>query len=282
MKLWAIADLHLAVDRNRAGLRDLPVYPEDWLLLAGDLCESMPLFEEALAFLTTRFAKVIWVPGNHELWLTGQAGIGTSVAKYEALVGIARGLGVLTPEDPFVAWPATGDVIVPLCTLYDYSFRPDDVALADVVAWAAELRNVAADERLINPHPFSGMVDWCAERCAATEIRMEQELPPDAGTILLGHWPLRQDLVRIPRIPRFTPWCGTIRTENWHRRFRARAAISGHLHVRRTDTRDGTRFEEVSLGYPRQWDQSRGIAHYLRMVMDGSSCGDGSICHSAD
>jgi hypothetical protein len=268
VKLWAIADLHLAAERNRHGLLALPAYPEDWLIVAGDVCEGVDLFAEALGWLTQRFARVVWVPGNHELWLTdrGQAPR-SSVTKYMALVDIARRSGVLTPEDPFVVWPPTGDVIVPLCTLYDYSFRPDDVPLADVVAWAAEFRNVAADEHLINAAPFSGMVEWCAQRCAETEDRLARELPAEARTILVGHYPLREDLVRIPRIPRFTPWCGTRRTADWHRRYRAVVAVSGHLHVRRTDWRDGTRFEEVSLGYPKQWDPAKGVSGYLREIM---------------
>jgi predicted phosphodiesterase len=267
VRLWAIADLHLAAEQNRAGLFALPDHPEDWLIVAGDLCEGLDLFSEALGWLARRFARVIWVPGNHELWLTERDGARSSVAKYAALVDAARRLGVLTPEDPFVAWPPTGDIIVPLCTLYDYSFRPDDVALADVVAWAAELRNVGADEDLIDAVPFSGIAEWCALRCAETEARLARELPQDARSILVGHYPLRQDLVRIPRIPRYTPWCGTRRTEDWHRRYRAVVAVSGHLHVRRTDWRDGTRFEEVSLGYPKQWDPAKGVAGYLREIM---------------
>jgi hypothetical protein len=55
-------------------------------------------------------------------------------------------------------------------------------------------------------------------------------------------------------------------TEDWHQRFNVRVAVSGHLHVRRTDWRDGTRFEEVSLGYPQQWDAGRGMAAYLRYI----------------
>jgi 3',5'-cyclic AMP phosphodiesterase CpdA len=268
VRLWAIGDLHLAAEVNRDALWALPAYPDDWLIVAGDVCEGIDLFAQALEWLARRFARVVWVPGNHELWLTDrgprQRG---SVAKYEALVAAARRLGVLTPEDPFVPWPPTGDIIVPLCTLYDYSFRPESVALADVVPWAAELRNVAADEHLIDPAPFAGMAEWCAQRCDQTEARLMNELPADARTILAGHFPLRQDLVRIPRIPRFTPWCGTHRTEGWHRRFRAVVAVSGHLHVRRTDWRDGTRFEEVSLGYPKQWDQAKGVGAYLREIM---------------
>jgi hypothetical protein len=268
MRLLAIADLHLAIPRNREALRALPTYPTDWLIVAGDLCEDAKLFAEVLSWLASRFARVIWVPGNHELWLTDRdVTVHGSMRKYAGLVDIARRLGVVTPEDAFRAWPPTGDIIVPLCTLYDYSFRPEEVALCDVVRWAGELSNVAADEELIDPAPLAGMAEWCAIRCAATEARLARELPDGARTVLIGHYPLREDLVRIPRIPRFTPWCGTRRTAEWHIRYRAVAAVSGHLHVRRTDWRDGTRFEEVSLGYPGQWDWARGVASYFREIL---------------
>ncbi|WP_428669704.1 hypothetical protein [Roseibium sp.] len=52
-------------------------------------------------------------------------------------------------------------------------------------------------------------------------------------------------------------------------RFNASVVVSGHLHTRRTDWRDGARFEEVSLGYPRQWDQQKGMAFYLRSILSG-------------
>ena len=37
-------------------------------------------------------------------------------------------------------------------------------------------------------------------------------------------------------------------------KYNAAVVVSGHLHTRRTDFIDGCRFEEVSLGYKRQWD----------------------------
>ena len=269
MRLWAISDLHLAIDVNRAALRALPARPQDWLIVAGDVCESLALFAEAMQFLTGRFARVLWTPGNHELWVSnGAAGPASSVAKYAALVQAARRTGVLTPEDPYPHWPG-GVVVAPLFTGFDYSFRPADIRREEVVAWAAEANCVGADERLIRPAPFVRMDDWCAALCAAAEARLAAEVPAGAATILAGHYPLRRDLVRIPRIPRYSPWCGTVRTEDWHRRFRAAVVVSGHLHVRRTDWRDGTRFEEVSLGYAREWDHARGIAAYCRDVTPG-------------
>ena len=267
MKLWAISDLHLAVDSNRTALRALPARPGDWLIVAGDVCESLPLFAEAMAFLAARFARVLWAPGNHELWLTGRdGGAASSAAKYAALVAAARRAGVDTPEDPYPRWPGGGPVVAPLFTTFDYSFRPPAVAREAVLRWAAETRCVSADERLIRPAPFGHIEEWCAELCAAAEQRLAREVPPGAGTVLVSHYPLRQDLVHIPRIPRFSPWCGSVRTGDWPVRFGAVLAVSGHLHVRRTDRRGGTRFEEVSLGYARHWDASRGPAAYLRDV----------------
>ena len=89
------------------------------------------------------------------------------------------------------------------------------------------------------------------------------------ATVLVNHFPLRYDLARLPAIPRFTLWCGTRRTEDWHTRFRAIAVISGHLHIPSTRHRDGVRFEEVSVGYPRQWASELGLESKLREILPG-------------
>ena len=45
--------------------------------------------------------------------------------------------------------------------------------------------------------------------------------------------------------------------------------MSGHLHMRSTRWREGVRFEEVSLGYPRppQWRPEAGADAYLRQIL---------------
>lgn len=275
MRLLAISDLHLAAAHNREALAALPPHPRDWLIVAGDVAERLDLVGWALDILAQRFARVVWVPGNHELWTVAREGPDAARGgeRYDRLVAIARGRGVVTPEDPFIEWPGRLPagvgrlVLVPLFLLYDYSFRPDEVALADVVGWADETHNVCADELHLAPDPFSSRPDWCRARLDEARHRLARELPADAHTILVNHWPLRRDLVRIPRVPRFTPWCGTTATEDWHIRYRAHAVVTGHLHTRRTDIVNGTRFEEVSLGYPRQWEHGRGVEGYLRMVL---------------
>jgi hypothetical protein len=265
MRLLAISDLHLGSPSNMEALTELPPFPKDWLIVAGDVAENPERLQMALSMLCDRFARVIWTPGNHDLW-TVPGPNGSGLRKYEALIAIARALGVATPEDPYLVWPGSSGacVIAPLFVLYDLSFRPQSIALADVVTWAEEMKSVCADEVLLNPAPYPSRTAWCHERCRITEARLSAL--KGVPTVLVNHYPLRQELVHIPRIPRFTPWCGTTATREWHVRFNARVAVSGHLHVRRTDWHSGTRFEEVSLGYPHQWDRTRGIASYLREI----------------
>ena len=88
-----------------------------------------------------------------------------------------------------------------------------------------------------------------------------------APLVIVNHFPLRQDLAVLPRIPRFSIWCGTRLTEDWHVRYRAQAVVYGHLHIRATHHRDGVRFEEASLGYPQNWDAARGVEPYLRQIL---------------
>lgn len=268
MRLLATSDLHLAHRENRAALEALPAHRDDWLIVAGDVGERTEHLVFALETLTPRFARVIWTPGNHDLWCPIDALDRTrGQARYEELVAICRRYGVLTPEDPYVAWPAEPDTfIVPMFLLYDYTFRPDDVAEHEAVAWARASGVVCSDEQLLDPRPWPSRAAWCRARCELTEARLAA-LPAGARTILVNHWPLRHDLARPPRIPRFSLWCGTRRTEDWPRRFNARSVISGHLHLRTTLWRHGVRFDEVSLGYPRDWHHERGIEWYLRQVL---------------
>ena len=149
--------------------------------------------------------------------------------------------------------------------LYDYSFRPDNVPLEGALAWAEEEGIVCADELLLHPDPYPTRRDWCAARCVYTEARLQAVA--GAPTVLINHFPLRQDLAVLPRIPRFSLWCGTQRTDDWHLRFNAQAVIYGHLHIPGTRWRDGVRFEEVSFGYPKQRVGDRPIEHYLRKIL---------------
>ncbi len=114
-------------------------------------------------------------------------------------------------------------------------------------------------------HPFISREEWCAIRCRYTEKRLA-ETAQHGSLILVNHFPLRYDLVNLPRIPRFSLWCGTTHTEDWHIRFPVTAVVYGHLHMRGTHLRDGIPHTEVSFGYPGQWHPQRGMSGYLQDI----------------
>ena len=164
MKLYALSDLHVAFESNRRTLATLGDHRDDWLVLAGDVGETLGDLELVLRVVCVKFARVLWVPGNHELWTVPREAHLRGVAKYEALVALCRRYGVLTPEDPYCVWRGDGlpHVLAPLFLLYDYSFRPDDVPHARALDWAAEAGIVCGDEVLLHPEPFPTLEAWCA------------------------------------------------------------------------------------------------------------------------
>ena len=271
MKLYAISDLHLEHEITRTALTRLPEFKEDWLILAGDICNGTKYLRYAFEVLSAKFQKLIWVPGNHELWVETKEGRELKgEEKYFCLIDLCREYGVLNPEDPYVTWQGEGlpCTLAPLFLLYDYSFRPPEISRNQAVDWAAETKVVCTDEYYLSPIPYESRDAWCEARLKLTEPRLA-EVSPEHPLVIINHFPLREELVRLRRIPRFSLWCGTKATEDWHLRFPTYVAVSGHLHIRATDYRNGVRFEEVSLGYPQHWDVNQPLESYLREILPG-------------
>ncbi len=273
-RLVATSDLHVNRSENEALVRDLhPAHPDDWLIVAGDVGDRVATTLWALELLADRFARVIWVPGNHELWTPpGDEVTLTGVARYDHLVDAARGLGVVTPEDPWPVWEGDGGpvLICPLFLLYDYSVRPPSMPAslptAEALAFARDAGVVATDEILLGSDPHPDTAGWCADRVARTRVRLEDR-PRGMPTVLVNHWPLTLEPTRILRYPEFALWCGTTASADWHVRYDAAAVVYGHLHVPRTTVEDGVRFEEVSVGYPREWQRHDLVRGALRTVL---------------
>jgi 3',5'-cyclic AMP phosphodiesterase CpdA len=256
-RLLAVSDLHVRYPENRAiveGLR--PTSDGDWLIVAGDVAEEVGDVAGALGVLRERFAKVLWVPGNHELWTRTKDPVSLrGEHRYERLVETCRSLDVLTPEDPFPVWDGPGGpaTVALLFTLYDYTFLPEGASTStDGLAAAYKAGVMCTDEHLLHPDPYPDRAAWCAARIAESERRLAA-CDPDLPTVLVNHWPLTRLPTRVLRHPEFALWCGSTRTADWHVRYRASAVVYGHLHIPRVTWEDGVRFVEASLGYPREW-----------------------------
>ena len=269
--LLAVSDLHVSYAENRRVLDGLrPESPDDWLIVAGDVGEVFGDIERALALLRARFGRVIWAPGNHELWTHPADPVRLrGVERYQALVRMCRDQGVITPEDDYPVWRGAGGpvTVAPLFLLYDYSFRVPAAHTKQEslrIAYAAGV--VCTDETMLHPDPYPDRESWCWARLAETQRRLaatDESFP----TVLVSHWPLVREPTDVMWHPEFAQWCGTDRTAQWHRRYRAAVAVYGHLHIPRTTFYDGVRFEEVSLGYPREWGRRPSPPRPLRRIL---------------
>ncbi|HEY4027253.1 MAG TPA: metallophosphoesterase [Candidatus Dormibacteraeota bacterium] len=256
MNLYAISDLHVASPTTRHAVSSIAEHPDDWLILAGDIGETVPHLEWTLRTLRPRFRQLVWVPGNHDLWtLPSDPNQSRGESRYLQLVELCQALDVLTPEDPYPTWTTPGGetvVLAPLFLLYDYSFRRAGSTKDEAMNEAFSAGVVCTDEFLLHPDPYPSREEWCHSRVERSAARLAA-IPSHRPTILISHFPMRQDLVFLPRIPQFSLWCGTTLTEDWHQRFHALAVVYGHLHIPRTSWRNEVRFEEVSLGQPNHW-----------------------------
>ena len=244
--LWAVADLHAAVKANARKIDEVqPEDPTDWLIVAGDVAERTDLVLQHLRQLRRRFDEVIWVPGNHELFSrSGDRYRGRE--KYDELVAGCRKIGVHTPEDPFVSFG--GVTIVPLFTLYDYSFRDPQFTVEEALEQAKKREVMMTDEIAIAP--FVDIRAWCWDRLAYSTQRLSRVESP---TILINHWPLVQEPTERLYAKDIALWCGTRHTRSWPTRYNAQSVVYGHLHIPAVDVIDGVEHIEASLGYPRQW-----------------------------
>lgn len=259
--LWAVADLHAAVKANGPMIRQIqPTDPSDWLIVAGDVAERLELIVDVLADLAQRFDTVIWAPGNHELFSRSSDRY-RGREKYAALVQALREVGVVTPEDPYPVFH--GVTIAPLFTLYDYSFRGPSLTVQEAVTAAREKNIMMTDEFAIAP--FVDIRAWCWDRLAYTTKRLSRI---DGPTVLINHWPLVQEPVMKMRWSEIALWCGTRHTRTWARRYNARAVVYGHLHMPGVTVVDGVDHIEVSLGYPREWQNSTHATPWPYPVME--------------
>lgn len=273
--LWAVSDLHVSHPENRALVEQVQARSgDDWLIVAGDVAERADEVEDCLGRLRETFATVLWVPGNHELWTTPrEPAARRGVARYDDLVARCRRIGVLTPEDDYPVWSGPGGPVrvAGLFTLYDYSFlAPGTSDAAGSLAAAYATGVVCNDEHLLDADPYPSRADWCTARVAATRARLDavSDGPP---FVLVNHYPLVREPTEVLRDPEFAQWCGTEQTADWHRRYRVVAVVYGHLHVPRTTWYDGVRFEEVSLGYPREWSRTGYRPGLLRRILPSGS-----------
>ena len=118
MRVFAVSDIHVDYKENLAWILSLDnkEYANDILILAGDVTDKMSLLKQVLVSLAASFKAVMFVPGNHELWVQ-ENDFDCSLDKFEAIAELCKSCGV--HSDVFELLEIS---FVPLFSWYDFSF----------------------------------------------------------------------------------------------------------------------------------------------------------------
>ena len=155
--VYAISDIHAEYAENMQFCEDLDDshYRNDVLIVAGDVADSLSVFEAAMSRLVSKFGVVFFVPGarripvtnstrahshhhqttgptgNHEMWIRRDGSEGAhSLEKWERLEALCTRLGVVTtPQRVQLQHQALR--VCPLLSMHHASFdtEPDITSL---------------------------------------------------------------------------------------------------------------------------------------------------------
>jgi predicted phosphodiesterase len=237
MRVFAVSDLHVDYEPNGQWAKNLSCqdYKDDILILAGDLSDLLGQIGENLNALVMRFKKVLYVPGNHEMWIIRSPEFRNSIAKFLEVCRVVRQSGA-----SMECLCTDALTIVPLLGWYDYSFgEPCD-----------ELRAAWMDFRACRwPSQMN-------ERQAASFFAtMNEPLPERRSTTVISfsHFLPRIDLIPdyIPHQYRYLyPVMGADILERQIRHLGASIHVYGHSHVNHRIALGGVTYVNNAFGYP--------------------------------
>ncbi|HEX8148214.1 MAG TPA: metallophosphoesterase [Pyrinomonadaceae bacterium] len=240
MRIFAVSDLHTDFTENWLLLQQLSreEYTRDVLVVAGDIADSLEVIGRTLALLRSRFARVFYTPGNHELWTRGEDY--DSLEKYFRVLELCERVGVSTsPGEEQGVW------IVPLLSWYETRAGADG-GPEGLEGWA-DFYFCRWPDRVESPSAFFlGM----------NEPRIKSYGGP---VISLSHFLPRRDLLppaehlrfkRLPDVSICEPLEGQIR------RLGSAVHVFGHSHINRDLRLDGVRYVQHALRYPRERERA--------------------------
>lgn len=238
MRVFALSDIHIDYEVNAQWIAGLSAadYRDDVLILAGDVSDKLRLLDWCLSTLARRFKKVLFVPGNHDLWVIRDAGTKTSLQKFKEVSAVVESSGA--SMRPFTA---RGVSIIPLLGWYDYSFGEPQ---GDLHSWWMD-------------YHACRWPDGFREKEIAAHFAALNKHECDLGrhVITFSHFLPRIDLMPdfIPPAKRLLyPVLGSTQLENQLRTFNPDIHVYGHSHVNRNVKIGGVTYINNAFGYPEE------------------------------
>ncbi|RDZ28507.1 metallophosphoesterase family protein [Lysobacter silvisoli] len=241
MKLFAISDIHIDYPDNARWVDNLSDmdYRDDILILAGDITEDSSLLAWCLGRFAAKFRQVLFVPGNHDLWVRREAADMCSLRKFEHVMAIAEDSGASSRPYSY------GDtLVVPLLGWYDYSFGKPNSDLSMLwmdfraCRWPDGIGPEQVTEHFLKMNP--------------------QTLPQDARrnrVVTFSHFLPRIDLIPffVPASMHYlNPVLGSSGIEGQLRALGADTHVYGHSHINRRVSIDGVTYINNAFGYPQE------------------------------
>jgi predicted phosphodiesterase len=239
MRLFALSDIHVDYQANAEWVRNLSKYDyrDDLLILAGDVTHDLTLLAWCVGEFSARFKHVLFVPGNHDLWVVGKENEKNSLQKFVEVKATIEASGA-----SMRSFRKDGVLIAPLLGWYDYSFgEPSE-----------ELMQMWADYRACR-----WPVDFGPAEATVHFAAMNPDLDTGDATriITFSHFLPRIDLVPffVPQKHRILdPVLGSTRIDAELRRLGSCLHIYGHSHINRSVRIDGVRYVNNAFGYPHE------------------------------
>jgi predicted phosphodiesterase len=243
MRVFALSDVHVDYASNAEWIANISTrdFTDDVLILAGDISDDPILLQRSFDLFAKRFLKVLYVPGNHDLWVV-RCKHKNSFEKYQSILEIAKQSDIST--EPFHAGHLS---IVPLMGWYDYSFAAPSAELHDVWAdyyaclWPSGMEQ-ADITRFFSAQNASSL-------CTLNET-----------IISFSHFVPRADLIPlyVPQsVKMLLPVMGSRVLEEQIRWLNPVIHVYGHSHLNRRASIDGIAYVNNAIGYPSEMHITR-------------------------
>jgi predicted phosphodiesterase len=239
MRVFALSDIHSDHEHNRRWVDtvSLTEYRADVLILAGDVSDYLSQLQWTVEAFAKRFARVLFVPGNHDLWVARERTAASSLEKYQQVCAAVERAG---------AWlkifQHEGLTVVPLLGWYDYSFGQPSAQLLD--AW-------------MDYHACRWPEAWTEQHITDHFVGLNPlpSVHPTDKVISFSHFLPRLDVMPhyIPQGKRLVyPVLGSSRLDTQLRAAGSTLHVYGHSHVNRRVDIDGVTYINNAFGYPNE------------------------------
>lgn len=275
MRILALSDVHADHVANAAWLGAISEteYQHDTLILAGDVSDDLETMTRVFDTLRPRFARVLFVPGNHELWVRRDEAA-DSIDKFRRVREVSKQMGI--DMEPVRQGQGSDAVwIVPLLAWYATPEEGEDSLYLPAPGRDRGLRGWR-DTLFTSWPPLEGRTPaqhfmvlnepWMARRYDAPVVTFSHFLPRRELMFHDQHWaqtaraacpPQGRSSASLarrspPRGFNFSRVAGSAGIERQLRRLGAVAHVYGHQHRNRRRTVDGVRYVSHCLGSVRE------------------------------